>query len=159
MSSVCACWQSRTRILNRKFGTTLRRLSEKRYAKSCERGSDMAVDNWLFNCRFLVRDMKFWVIFTPFSLGYWLSKAMTSILSEMRCFLTRWDFFERTLKLLLRLVIHREFRVELKEDPSSVFSSDIAIENSDGPIDFDISRVYTGQLEGKFNTIFISARP
>jgi hypothetical protein len=43
----------------------------------------------------------------------------------------------------------REFRVELREDPSSVFASDIIIENSDGPIDYDLSRVYTGKLEGE----------
>lgn len=49
---------------------------------------------------------------------------------------------------------YREFRVALREDPSSVFSSDIVIENSDGPIDFDVSRVYSGQLEGKSNNNF-----
>lgn len=50
--------------------------------------------------------------------------------------------------------IHREFRVELREDPSSVFASDILIENSDGPIDYDLSRVYTGKLEGEFRFKF-----
>jgi hypothetical protein len=45
---------------------------------------------------------------------------------------------------------YREFRVELREDPSSVFSSDIVIESTDGPIDFDLSRVYSGKLEGEF---------
>lgn len=40
--------------------------------------------------------------------------------------------------------------MELREDPSSVFASDIVIENSNGPIDFDLSRVYTGKLEGEF---------
>ena len=46
--------------------------------------------------------------------------------------------------------VFREFRIELREDPSSVFASDIVIENTNGPIDFDLSRVYSGKLEGKF---------
>ena len=48
--------------------------------------------------------------------------------------------------------VFREFRVELREDPSSVFAADIVIENSNGPIDYDLSRVYTGKLEGEFVT-------
>lgn len=44
----------------------------------------------------------------------------------------------------------REFFVELREDPSSVFAADIVIENTNGPIDYDLSRVYTGKLEGEF---------
>lgn len=44
----------------------------------------------------------------------------------------------------------REFRLVLRQDPLSVFSSDVVIENSDGPMDYDISRIYTGSLEGKF---------
>lgn len=39
--------------------------------------------------------------------------------------------------------------MELREDPSSVFASDIVIEGTNGPIDFDLSRVYTGKLEGE----------
>ena len=46
-------------------------------------------------------------------------------------------------------VIFREFHIELREDPSSVFAPNILIENSDGPLDFDISRVYSGKLKGK----------
>ncbi|CRK88806.1 CLUMA_CG002530, isoform A [Clunio marinus] len=46
----------------------------------------------------------------------------------------------------------REFRIELREDPSSVFASDIVIENSNGPIDYDLSRVYTGRLEDDENS-------
>lgn len=37
----------------------------------------------------------------------------------------------------------------MREDPTSVFASGIVIENSDGPLDFDVSRVYTGKLEGE----------
>lgn len=40
--------------------------------------------------------------------------------------------------------------MELREDPSSVFASDIVIESTNGPLDFDLSRVYTGKLEGEF---------
>lgn len=47
----------------------------------------------------------------------------------------------------------REFKVELREDPSSVFATDIVIENTNGPIDYDLSRVYTGKLEGEFVTL------
>lgn len=45
--------------------------------------------------------------------------------------------------------VRREFKIELREDPSSVFASDIVIENSNGPIDYDLSRIYTGKLEGE----------
>lgn len=45
--------------------------------------------------------------------------------------------------------IFREFRVELNEDPSSVYTSDVVIEGTDGPLDYDVSRVYSGKLEGK----------
>jgi disintegrin and metalloproteinase domain-containing protein 10 len=45
---------------------------------------------------------------------------------------------------------HRDFHIELREDPSSVFASDMVIENTNGPLDYDISRVYSGKLEGEF---------
>lgn len=38
----------------------------------------------------------------------------------------------------------------LREDPSSIFSPDVEIENTLGPLSYDVSRVYTGTLEGKF---------
>ncbi|XP_063704128.1 uncharacterized protein LOC134833659 [Culicoides brevitarsis] len=41
----------------------------------------------------------------------------------------------------------REFRLLLRENPSSIFASDVLIENTEGPLDFDVSRVYTGYLE------------
>lgn len=47
------------------------------------------------------------------------------------------------------VLVCREFRIELREDPSSVFASDLVIEGTDGPIDYDFSRVYTGKLEGE----------
>lgn len=37
----------------------------------------------------------------------------------------------------------------LREDPSSIFSPDVEIENTLGPLSYDVSRVYTGTLEGK----------
>ena len=37
----------------------------------------------------------------------------------------------------------------MREDPTSVFSSDILIEGTDGPLDYDISRVYSGKLESE----------
>ncbi len=37
----------------------------------------------------------------------------------------------------------------LKEDPASVFSPEVEIENTLGPVVYDVSRVYTGTLEGK----------
>lgn len=39
----------------------------------------------------------------------------------------------------------------LRQDPLSVFTSDVQIETNEGPMDYDISRIYTGSLEGKFN--------
>lgn len=51
---------------------------------------------------------------------------------------------------------YRDFKIELREDPSSIFSSDIIIENTNGPVDYDLSRIYTGKLEGKFQFILIS---
>lgn len=47
------------------------------------------------------------------------------------------------------MFISRQFNVVLREDPFSVFSSDVQIENTLGPLDYDVSRVYTGTLEGK----------
>lgn len=46
--------------------------------------------------------------------------------------------------------------MELREDPSSVFASDIVIENSNGPVDYDLSRVYTGKLEGELKDGFMA---
>jgi hypothetical protein len=56
-----------------------------------------------------------------------------------------WDF-----KIYFYFLIHREFRIEMREDPTSVFSSDIVIEGTDGPLDYDISRVYSGKLESEY---------
>lgn len=42
----------------------------------------------------------------------------------------------------------REFRVVLREDPNSIFSPNVEIENTIGPVDYDVSRVYSGTLEG-----------
>uniref|UniRef100_A0A182LXL5 Peptidase M12B propeptide domain-containing protein n=1 Tax=Anopheles culicifacies TaxID=139723 RepID=A0A182LXL5_9DIPT len=41
----------------------------------------------------------------------------------------------------------REFRLVLREDPRSVFSRDVQIENTEGPVDYDLSRIYTGTVE------------
>uniref|UniRef100_A0A182UT54 Uncharacterized protein n=1 Tax=Anopheles merus TaxID=30066 RepID=A0A182UT54_ANOME len=41
----------------------------------------------------------------------------------------------------------REFRLVLREDPRSVFSRDVQIENTEGPLDYDLSRIYTGTVE------------
>ncbi|EAT43687.1 AAEL004878-PA [Aedes aegypti] len=52
---------------------------------------------------------------------------------------------------VVRLNFHahdRDFRLVLREDPSSVFARDIQIDNTEGPVDFDLSRVYTGIVEG-----------
>lgn len=46
------------------------------------------------------------------------------------------------------LIYCREFSLLLREDPTSVFATDMQIENSEGPVDYDISRVYSGKLEG-----------
>lgn len=43
----------------------------------------------------------------------------------------------------------REFRLVLRQNPLSVFATDVHIENTDGPVDYDITRIYTGTLEGK----------
>lgn len=50
-------------------------------------------------------------------------------------------------------LLNRQFNVVLREDPASVFSPDIEIENTLGPVHFDQTRVYTGYLEGKHRTI------
>lgn len=50
---------------------------------------------------------------------------------------------------VFRLVfMFREFRVILREDPDSIFSPNVEIENTDGPIKYDVSRIYSGTLEG-----------
>lgn len=36
----------------------------------------------------------------------------------------------------------------LREDPRSIFSQDVEIENTAGPVAYDVSRVVTGTLEG-----------
>ncbi|XP_053945369.1 disintegrin and metalloproteinase domain-containing protein 10 isoform X2 [Anastrepha ludens] len=46
----------------------------------------------------------------------------------------------------------REFRMVLHQNPLSVFSSDVEIESTHGPVDYDISRIYTGSLEGDANS-------
>lgn len=43
----------------------------------------------------------------------------------------------------------REFRVVLQEDPSSIFAPNVHIESTVGPIHYDVSRIYSGMLEGK----------
>lgn len=43
----------------------------------------------------------------------------------------------------------REFRIVLHEDPSSIFVPNVQIENTMGPVHYDISRIYSGILEGK----------
>lgn len=49
---------------------------------------------------------------------------------------------------VLKIKIHREFRLHLREDPSSIFAPDIEIENTLGPVNYDISRIYSGVIEG-----------
>lgn len=43
----------------------------------------------------------------------------------------------------------------MREDPTSVFSTDILIESTDGPLDYDISRVYSGKLESEYFCKFL----
>lgn len=42
---------------------------------------------------------------------------------------------------------HRDFLLVLRQQPNSVFANDVEIENTLGPIDYDVSRIYTGSLE------------
>nr|XP_029733458.1 uncharacterized protein LOC115269184 [Aedes albopictus] len=61
---------------------------------------------------------------------------------------------------VVRLNFHahdRDFRLVLREDPSSVFARDIQIDNTEGPVDFDLSRVYTGIVEGRCSQHFFSS--
>lgn len=51
-----------------------------------------------------------------------------------------------TIKLIL-LFTHRDFLLVLRQQPNSVFANDVEIENTLGPIDYDVSRIYTGSLE------------
>uniref|UniRef100_A0A0A1X400 Disintegrin and metalloproteinase domain-containing protein 10 n=1 Tax=Zeugodacus cucurbitae TaxID=28588 RepID=A0A0A1X400_ZEUCU len=46
----------------------------------------------------------------------------------------------------------REFRMVLQQNPLSVFAGDVEIESTHGPVDYDISRIYTGTLEGDENS-------
>ncbi|XP_062125187.1 uncharacterized protein LOC133838198 isoform X1 [Drosophila sulfurigaster albostrigata] len=41
----------------------------------------------------------------------------------------------------------RDFLLVLRQQPNSVFANDVEIENTLGPIDYDVSRIYTGTLE------------
>ncbi|XP_055696634.1 uncharacterized protein LOC129797822 [Lutzomyia longipalpis] len=53
----------------------------------------------------------------------------------------------------LRFSAHdREFRLLLHEDPQSIFSPNVEIENTLGPLDFDVSRIYSGTLEDDENS-------
>lgn len=54
--------------------------------------------------------------------------------------------------MLSKLAIFRHFRVSLREDPDSIFSPNVEFENTLGPIRYDVSRVYTGTLEGNLNS-------
>ncbi|KAI9584737.1 hypothetical protein GQX74_006632 [Glossina fuscipes] len=56
-------------------------------------------------------------------------------------------------------VKHKEFRLILRQDPLSVFANDVRIETTEGPMDYDISRVYTGSLEVICNCIHEEAGP
>lgn len=47
----------------------------------------------------------------------------------------------------------REFRVVLREDPRSIFAPNVQIENTMGPIHYDVSRIYTGALEGSIRSL------
>ncbi|KAL9693462.1 hypothetical protein quinque_012747 [Culex quinquefasciatus] len=40
-----------------------------------------------------------------------------------------------------------DFRLVLREDPTSVYAQNVQIENTEGPVDYDLSRVYTGVVE------------
>lgn len=51
-----------------------------------------------------------------------------------------------TITLIL-LFTHRDFLLVLRQQPNSVFANDVEIENTLGPIDYDVSRIYTGSLE------------
>ncbi|XP_055618727.1 uncharacterized protein LOC129763556 isoform X2 [Toxorhynchites rutilus septentrionalis] len=51
---------------------------------------------------------------------------------------------------VVRLSFHahgREFSLVLREDPASIYARDVQIENTEGPVDFDLSRIYTGIVE------------
>lgn len=48
---------------------------------------------------------------------------------------------------LILLFTHRDFLLVLRQQPNSVFANDVEIENTLGPIDYDVSRIYTGSLE------------
>ncbi|XP_030369201.1 uncharacterized protein LOC115620206 [Scaptodrosophila lebanonensis] len=41
----------------------------------------------------------------------------------------------------------RDFRLVLRQQPHSVFAHNVQIENTLGPVDYDVSRIYTGTLE------------
>ncbi|XP_017846933.1 disintegrin and metalloproteinase domain-containing protein 10 isoform X2 [Drosophila busckii] len=41
----------------------------------------------------------------------------------------------------------RDFLLVLRQQPNSVFAHDVQFENTLGPIDYDVSRIYTGNLE------------
>lgn len=51
-----------------------------------------------------------------------------------------------TITIIL-LFTHRDFLLVLRQQPNSVFANDVEIENTLGPIDYDVSRIYTGSLE------------
>lgn len=42
----------------------------------------------------------------------------------------------------------------LREDPRSIFSPDVEIENTLGPLAYDVSRVFTGTLAGMCESPF-----
>lgn len=60
-----------------------------------------------------------------------------------------WILYLNTIAHEFLIYCFRQFNIVLKEDPASVFSPDIEIENTLGPLYYDLSRVYSGTLEGK----------
>ncbi|KAL5283829.1 hypothetical protein ACFFRR_006237 [Megaselia abdita] len=56
-----------------------------------------------------------------------------------------------TIKLNFR-AHDKHFRMILHQNPLSVFAPDVEIENTEGPLDFDITRIYTGSLEDDDNS-------
>lgn len=89
--------------------------------------------------------MKLWWLYCSWKLDWYktlisLNKNYSVLWNILIKFYNKCDLFNNC----------REFRLVLRQNPLSVFATDVHIENTDGPMDYDITRIYTGTLEGTF---------
>lgn len=61
--------------------------------------------------------------------------------------------FRNWIGIISICVCCREFKLVLLPNPTSIFAEDVQFESTTGPIDYDVGRIHSGHLEGKFHSI------